>query len=567
MQTTVKKFLLRFITNKLLFLTILLVGVLLRIWMAYAQPLWLDEAATWYIIRNHSWTDIIFKGNDFDPQPPGHYLVIKFFSTFLGDSELALRFPVLLLGILLLPLSWHLSKQLHFKKSARYLFISLLSLSPILTWYSAEARMYMFALFFQVSTISSMICLINLSLKKTFLWTIAWMVFFCSLLFSLFSSASAVYILPTLLVILIFTIPKVESKKKLLFIAIAMGLALASFLGWFLPYTASEIGKKAIEHTAYLTFPGWKDVITVFSDLTFFRWRSSFYSSPIQLSSFVFYLFFTFFASRKLLNCILKKTIDWGELLFTILSLFAVSYFSPVGKFYSLIIFLTMNMFIFIYNESRSVTLQLKKPLIFSTTLIFVPLLCAAVISLIKPVFVSRQLLLSHYGFIILSALFFDLMNSKGGKTLIRNGFLFISFSLSIVALMINTQLKSSVAKSIEEFQSYDISKPVAFVFVNDVSKYTTSYYLSKDNFENIKEYNFVSLPEFEQDAYIQAIRNIDQQNQTVCLSDYLMYFMHKDWHEQKIPQLEKEIMNKYPHKSFQFDDRPDYLLNCYEIN
>ena len=77
---------------------VLLVSFLIRI-VSLNQSLWLDEATTALVARMDL-SDFFTKFMPADFHPPLYYLVVNLWSRFFGYSEIALRMPSVIFGVL-----------------------------------------------------------------------------------------------------------------------------------------------------------------------------------------------------------------------------------------------------------------------------------------------------------------------------------------------------------------------------------------------------------------------------------------------------------------------------------
>lgn len=102
------------------------------------QSLWLDEAISYFAVKNFNFFEIITKFSLGDVHPPLYYLVLKFWTVLFGYSEIALRFPSVIFGVLTV---WFVYK-LGGKKAAIFMAVN-----PLAIYYSQEARMYSLATF------------------------------------------------------------------------------------------------------------------------------------------------------------------------------------------------------------------------------------------------------------------------------------------------------------------------------------------------------------------------------------------------------------------------------------
>jgi uncharacterized membrane protein len=116
---------------------VLILAFALRI-INLSQSLWLDEAITALTVKNYDFINIItgFAKGDF--HPPLYYLILKFWTNLFGYSEIALRMPSVIFGVLTVFFVYKLGG----KKAAL-----LMAVNPLAVYYSQEARMYSLAAF------------------------------------------------------------------------------------------------------------------------------------------------------------------------------------------------------------------------------------------------------------------------------------------------------------------------------------------------------------------------------------------------------------------------------------
>ncbi len=120
--------------NRFLLLTLILMAFAIRLTRLGTQSLWYDEGVTWQLARSPSPADLI-RWTAADIQPPFYYLLIELTSRAFGNSEYALRFPSVIFNLLTIPLLYHLGK-------GNKMPALILTISPIMVYYSQEARMY-----------------------------------------------------------------------------------------------------------------------------------------------------------------------------------------------------------------------------------------------------------------------------------------------------------------------------------------------------------------------------------------------------------------------------------------
>ena len=113
------------------------VGVVARF---LAPPeLWLDEAQSVAIARLP--LPELFAALEQDGSPPLYYLLLHGWTAVFGTSATAVRALSAGIGVLTLPLAWHVARRLAGRRVAVALVV-LLATSPFLIRYSSETRMY-----------------------------------------------------------------------------------------------------------------------------------------------------------------------------------------------------------------------------------------------------------------------------------------------------------------------------------------------------------------------------------------------------------------------------------------
>ena len=210
-------------------LAVIVFAFLLRV-ISLNQSFWLDEATSGLVVRNFSLGEIITKFSPGDFHPPLYYLILKVWSSFFGTSEMALRFPSIVFGLLTIYLVYLMGKGLFNKKIGLTAGI-LLATSGLHIYYSQEARMY--------SLIALLISwLTYLFLKKK------WLIFSIILMFVGLTDY------PALLIIPIFWILTKKDRKKLILSHIPL---VFCFLLW-LPIFFKQLSAGLNVNT---NSPGW----------------------------------------------------------------------------------------------------------------------------------------------------------------------------------------------------------------------------------------------------------------------------------------------------------------------
>lgn len=127
-------------------LLLMTIGAFLRI-QQLNTDFWYDEAFTGIVVRS-DWQEM-FRLIELDKvHPPTFYILIKTWSLFFGTNEVGLRSFLLVLGVLLIPITYKAAKQISKGNKDSKIFgitaAALITFSPFFTVYSTEARSYMF---------------------------------------------------------------------------------------------------------------------------------------------------------------------------------------------------------------------------------------------------------------------------------------------------------------------------------------------------------------------------------------------------------------------------------------
>jgi uncharacterized membrane protein len=103
------------------------------------SPLWLDEAQSVAIARLP--LPQLFDALRQDGSPPLYYLLLHVWIGWFGQGDFAVRSLSGIFGVLALPLTWRLARQLAGRRTAQAVLL-LLATSPFAVRYSSETRMY-----------------------------------------------------------------------------------------------------------------------------------------------------------------------------------------------------------------------------------------------------------------------------------------------------------------------------------------------------------------------------------------------------------------------------------------
>lgn len=208
-------------------LIILLLALVLR-FISLNQSLWLDEAIGAIAARDYSYGEIVTKFILFDNHTPGYYLLLKFWASVLGSSEIALRSLSVVFGVLTVCLVYKI------KKTAALL----LATSQIHVYFSQEARMYAMAAFF--ATLAMVFFIKALKTDKNSYW----LVFSASLLGMVASDYMPLFLLPAFALYVFFKKPKLMARLLLSHIPLLVFgvLWLPTLLAQFGNYSAVADG-------------------------------------------------------------------------------------------------------------------------------------------------------------------------------------------------------------------------------------------------------------------------------------------------------------------------------------
>lgn len=136
--------------------SLLLLSWLLRIFLLNGQSLWYDEGTSAALALRSVAT--ITRDAAGDIHPPLYYYLLHFWSSLTGTSEFALRFLSVMFGLLATSTTYRLARRL-FGLQVGLVASLFAGVSPIMIYYSQEARMYL-----QVSALALLSMLLMLKL-------------------------------------------------------------------------------------------------------------------------------------------------------------------------------------------------------------------------------------------------------------------------------------------------------------------------------------------------------------------------------------------------------------------
>ncbi|MBI2011692.1 glycosyltransferase family 39 protein [Candidatus Daviesbacteria bacterium] len=198
--------------EKILTFLIFCLAIVIRVFLIFNKDLWFDEAIA-YFIAIESIPNLI-QAALADNQLPFFYLILHFFIKLLGDNEFILRLPSLLANLASLVLIYLWGKQL-FKDKGSFYLLALASFSPLMVYFSVEARPYSLL---TLLTLLSSFLLVKFIKKSSFKIGFG---FFLCLSLSLYTHYFAY-----LLFIPYFLIAWIYAKKALFYLAISFLISL-----------------------------------------------------------------------------------------------------------------------------------------------------------------------------------------------------------------------------------------------------------------------------------------------------------------------------------------------------
>ncbi len=119
---------------------ILLLAFGLRVWRLSSQSFWWDESYS-AMVASGSLRSIVATLAREDFHPPLHYFILHYWMRVAGQSEFALRYVSVTLGVLTVAAAWITATRL-LSPSAAPIATLIFAFSPFLWYYSQEARMF-----------------------------------------------------------------------------------------------------------------------------------------------------------------------------------------------------------------------------------------------------------------------------------------------------------------------------------------------------------------------------------------------------------------------------------------
>lgn len=224
---------------------ILILGLILRL-ITINQSLWLDESINVLAAKDLGFWHFVTGYPIGDFHPPLYFALLWVWSHLFGFSEIAVRLPSVILGLITIYITFLIGKDF-FSKKVGLVAALLLALGPLHVYYSQEARMYSLACF--SVTLSSYLFL--KFLQKGNLLNGFW--YGISLILVLYSDYIAYFIIPVHLAYILFFERKRIKKLWLPFL-----ISAVSFSPWALLIFPQQLENGRL--TA-VNVPGWAKVV------------------------------------------------------------------------------------------------------------------------------------------------------------------------------------------------------------------------------------------------------------------------------------------------------------------
>lgn len=221
-------------------LALILLGVILRLReYIFARSIWLDEAALLHQIISRSFAELLTGGiGGNQGAPTGFTVTTKLFLNAFGSTDYSARLLPFVAGIMLLPVMYWLGKLVlpGIRSQAVLLFFT--ATSPILIYYSAEAKQYELETF--TSALMLCLCLADAQEARS-TRTLA-----AIGAIAVWFSYSVVFVLAGCGTVSLWRLARQKRHAELLQYCGIIAVWLLSFLGHFYCSAAGLLGNKAL---------------------------------------------------------------------------------------------------------------------------------------------------------------------------------------------------------------------------------------------------------------------------------------------------------------------------------
>ncbi|MBI3103826.1 glycosyltransferase family 39 protein [Candidatus Daviesbacteria bacterium] len=347
---------------------ILLLGLILRL-ISLDQSLWLDEAINVLATQKYSFAGMITEYAKADFHPPGFFIILWFWTKLFGYSEIAVRIPSVIFGVVTIGSIYLIGKKLHSRK-AGLIAALLLSINPLHIYYSQEARMY---------ALATLAVSINMFLVIKFVREEKFNLIFLAIsnLAVLASDYVAYFIFPAQAFFLLMIGKKEIIRKWTIALVSALALGL-----WWLPVFLNQLNVGSI---ASANLPTWKFVAGAFDFKTLPLTFVKFIIGRINLSDKLTYAavllplctlwgYLLLRGVKSWSNSLRKLLIVWIVIPLALATL--ISFVVPVYNYFRVLYVLPA----FIILLSLGIlSFESKKKYIFLSAVVLIELFCALV--------------------------------------------------------------------------------------------------------------------------------------------------------------------------------------------
>lgn len=206
-------------------LGLLLLGLVVRVWGLTAHSLDFDESWSLYLARLPLET-ILSKalGQGPDPHPPLYFLMLRAWISLFGDSEVALRGLSVLAGVILVALMLYWASSFVSFQTG-FLAALLAALNPYLVWYSQEVRMYIWVATFGLASVVALARALRSGSA------VRWVIYFLLGLAALYTHIIGAIIFPIHLLLIMLFWEKSDRRRRWIGVLSVgfMGLAYAPY--------------------------------------------------------------------------------------------------------------------------------------------------------------------------------------------------------------------------------------------------------------------------------------------------------------------------------------------------
>ena len=207
------------------------VGAALRLLVA-GQSLFADELSTYWIISTNGLGEVIDTVHTTAEITPPFSFVLSWLATRIDLTPEMLRLPALVGGIGTIPLVY-LTGIRTVGRGAALLAAALVTLSPFMIYYSAEARGYGLMMFLLLGSTLSMLLAVDRGGRR---WWIVYALLTCA---TVYTHYTAVFVIATQFVWVLWAHPTARRPA----IAAAAGAAVG-----FLPWVSGSEGRPRLAH-------------------------------------------------------------------------------------------------------------------------------------------------------------------------------------------------------------------------------------------------------------------------------------------------------------------------------